>query len=90
MDQPKEEIRYSPHARRRMRQRRIPEELVEDVLANPDQRRPAMPLADHRPAEIFTAERDGRLIKVYVEIGREPTYVKTVARSRRIYRREGR
>jgi hypothetical protein len=60
--------------------------MVEDVLANPDEQRRARPLADNRPAEIYIGIRGDRVVKVYIEIGREPTYVKTVATSRRVRR----
>jgi hypothetical protein len=66
-----------------MRSRGISEAEVEAVVSNPDNRRPAGPLADDRPAEILSKNVGERLVRVYVEIGRTPTFVKTVASRRR-------
>ena len=41
-------------------------------------------LPDERPAEILIGRYEGRRLKVYVEIDRTPTYVKTVCWTRRI------
>jgi hypothetical protein len=62
-----------------MRRRKISEQAVEAVIANPSERRPARPLADNRPAEILFGDVVGRRLKVYIEMGRTPPFVKTAA-----------
>ena len=79
-----EVIEYSDHARKRMKARRISEPAVEAVVFNPEDRRDAELLPDERPAEILIGRYEGRRLKVYVEIDRTPTYVKTVCWTRRI------
>ena len=66
-----------------MKVRKIPKAAVEAVIANPEHRRPAELLPDDRPAEILFGTYDGRRLKVYVEFGRTPTYVKTTCWTRR-------
>ena len=70
---------YSFHAREQMGRRGVAEEAVEHVLDRYHTRIPAEPRVPARPAEIFIGTYDGRELKVYVEIGTKPPYVKTVA-----------
>ena len=71
--------RYSGHAREQMVRRQVPAGDVEYVLDHFHTRRPALPRVNARPAEIYIGIVDGRDLKVYVEIGSRPPYVKTVA-----------
>ena len=60
-----------------MRVRKVPIAAVEAVLGNPEFRRNAEPSQDGKPAEILFGTFGGRRLKVYIEIGRVPVYVKT-------------
>lgn len=70
--------RYIPYTYRRMAERGITEAQVEHVLEHYDVRRPAPPYHNgEKPSEIFIGECDGRRLKVYVERGSNPPFVKT-------------
>lgn len=58
-----------------MAERNIPEEAVHWVLAHYHTRRPAPQRGS--AAEIYIGEFEGRNLKVYVERGSDPPFVKT-------------
>jgi hypothetical protein len=62
-----------------MRLRDVSREAIEHVLVHYDERRPAQPRVNAKPAEIFSGAYQGRRLKVYVEIDSDPPYIKTVA-----------
>ena len=62
-----------------MEQRGIPEEAVDFVLENYHTARPAGPRGGSKPAIIYIGEWQGRNLRVYVERGSVPPFVKTVA-----------
>ena len=70
---------YSRHARDQMSRRAVPEDAVVYVLAHYHTRRPAEPRVNARAAGIYIGTYQGRDLKVYVEIGTNPPFVKTVA-----------
>jgi hypothetical protein len=73
-------IDYHPHARTRMRRRGISEAQVEQAPATYDTTYPAQPLPGRKfRSTVYVATVDDRRLRVYVEQGRSPTYVRTVA-----------
>jgi hypothetical protein len=62
-----------------MIKRKVPQEAVDAVLANPDSHRRAQPLPRTKAAEIYFGTFNGRRLRVYVEIGTNPPKVKTAA-----------
>jgi hypothetical protein len=60
-----------------MRRRRIPDAAIEHVLASYHTRRPAPPRDAAKPADILVGDYEGRRLKVYVERGVDPPFVKT-------------
>ncbi|HLZ69428.1 MAG TPA: DUF4258 domain-containing protein [Dehalococcoidia bacterium] len=73
-------VTYLPHARRRMRSRRVNEADVEEVLASFHTSYPAEPLPnDPFGATVFVGTIAGRELKVYVQNESNPPLVRTVA-----------
>ena len=72
-------IRFTRHARARMRQRRISEDAVAATLAAPMLSYPA-PVRGRSPAcTVCEGQIEGRRYKVYVQDGTDPPVVATVA-----------
>ncbi len=69
----------NPHVRQRMAQRGITEAAINWVLGHYHTRFPAAPQQGVRPAVILQGTFEGRELRVYVQRGTDPPYVKTVA-----------
>ncbi len=67
------DVRYGPHARRRMSERTISFLEAEDVIENPHTR-----YADHKGNPILIGHPNGRRIKVVVALNSDPPFVITV------------
>ena len=73
-------IKYTSHAKRRMRQRGITEEAVEVVLESPHTSYLATRRSsDESQTAIYVGEYQGRNLRVYVERDTSPIKVKTAA-----------
>jgi len=74
------ELRYAPHARRRMQQRKVEPRQVETVLQERTITYPAPLLPGSLyHSVVYRADVDGRPLKVYVEEGSDPPHVLSVA-----------
>jgi hypothetical protein len=70
-------VKYTRHAKWRMRQRGIPEEAVEAVLEEHHTSYLATRRSDEPQTAIFVGEYQGRNLRVYVERDTTPIKVKT-------------
>lgn len=70
---------YSWHAEEQMLRRAVSRDAVEYVLIHYHTHLPAQPRVNAKPAEIYIGEYGGRNLRVYVQIGTNPPFVKTVA-----------
>ena len=71
--------RFTSHARRRMRERGVPEDAVDAVLQHYHTSRPAGPRQGAKPVVIYIGEWGDRNLRVYVERDSDPPRVTTVA-----------
>ena len=77
MAEPVERYIITPHAALEMERRKIAEEIVCDVLAEPEQRHPVRPGRAVLQSQIAS---DGKmyLVRVFVDIDRSPAEIVTV------------
>ena len=67
------------HAQERMLERGVPDEAVDEVLANYHTSRPAGPREGARPAVIYVGTWNNRNLRVYVVRDSNPPLVTSVA-----------
>lgn len=83
MPEPIGDYTLTDHARLEMRRRGISEEVVREVLSQPDQRLPVRP-----GREVLQSRKDfgGKiyLVRVFVDVDRTPAQVVTVYRTSKI------
>ena len=79
------EIRISNHAREQMAERGIPEEMVLEIIASPQQ---TVPQGEekliYQAVKYFEADEQHFLVRVFVNIIKQPNLVITVYRTSKI------
>lgn len=83
MPEPIAEFIFTPHAETEMRRRGIPEVVVRQVLASPGQRLAVRPGRDVLQSK-FEMEGKWYLIRVFVDIDRQPAEVVTAYRTSKL------